>query len=589
MNKIATRLELLRSKMKEVNIEAYVVSGNDNHGSEYVDDYYKTRKWISNFSGSAGSVVVTLDKALLWVDSRYYIQGAQQIKESEFILMKSDQGEDKEPAKWLMQNIGAAKRVGFDGNITPFSDYKVLNNTLKEKSISAVDVGDLFETIWQDRPTISQKGIEALDESIAGVSSQDKIKKIQAHLKKEEYDYTIISSLDDIAWTMNLRGFDIRFNRLFYAYLIIGCNEAFLFCEKEKFNKEVIERLPVTLVDYNSLISFIKKEIKGKKRLCYNPNKTTYRIKEAFDKEVHPVESIEFSTLLKAQKNETELKGMRKAHLLDGVAIVKLLSYLEETKEVLTELSVAQKLEEFRKESSDYIESSFTTIAGFKEHGALAHYSATSESSVSLKGDGLLVLDSGGQYKSGTTDITRTLLFGEATKQMKRDYTLVLKGNLALAKQLFPSGTCGYQLDILARQFMWQEGINYGHGTGHGVGFCLNVHEGPQNISPRAVTVALKEGMILSNEPGIYREGEYGIRVENLVVVQEVDKTEFGTFLGFEVLTIAPFERRLIDKSLLTENEIEMVDSYHSWVYSLLKEMLCPQDRSYLERATRSL
>lgn len=588
MSEINKRLELLRSKMRELNIEAYIVSGNDNHSSEYVDEYYKTREWISNFSGSAGSIVVTLDEALLWVDSRYYIQAAQQIKDSEFVFKKSDQGSERDPARYLAKNLNNNKRVGFDGKITSVSDYRALKATLDESTIALVDVGDLFEGIWIDRIALTKNKIEPLEEEIAGSTASDKIKEIQSLLKNENSDYTIISSLDDIAWTLNLRGSDIRYNRLFYSYLLIGLNESFLFCHKEQLAEGLTKKLPVKVIDYHLIAPFIKENIKEDKIIYYNPIKTTYQIREDFNKGVSTIEGIEFSTLLKARKNEIELEGMRRAHLLDGIAMLKLLAFLDRTEETLTELSIAKKLEDFRKESSDYLEPSFGTIAGFNSNGALAHYSATKESSVELI-EGLLVLDSGGQYKSGTTDITRTLLFGKATEQMKRDYTLVLKGNLALTNQMFPKGTNGYQLDVLARQFLWQDNLNYGHGTGHGVGFCLNVHEGPQNISPRAINVALEEGMILSNEPGLYREGQYGIRIENLVSVMAFEESEFGQFMGFEVLTVCPFERELIDKNLLTETEIEIVDSYHNWVYSVLKEIVSPQDRSYLERATKSL
>ncbi|MGI6466042.1 MAG: aminopeptidase P family protein [Sphaerochaetaceae bacterium] len=580
------KLALLRDQMKKANVDAYIVSGNDPHSSEYVAPYYQSRIYLSQFSGSAGSIVVTKDKALLWVDSRYYIQGAKEIEGSEFILMKLGSDGVLDPNKWLAKEL-KGKKVGINGNITPLNDYNLMTKAFEQSEIEIVDVKDLFEDIWENRPDIPNNKIKVLEDRIAGLSAIEKIGKIREELKVRDANKTIISSLDDIAWTLNLRGDDVKHNRLFFSYLVLSLERVDLFVYDLSI-KDQLDNV-INVHPYSSFFDFIKKEINEKDTIYYSPAKTTVALKNSINSKAKLIEGVDITTHLKAAKNQKEIDGMRKAHLYDGIAVIKLLAHLENSNEQFSELSIADKLEEFRKESPDYLENSFSPIAGFKEHGALAHYSATDQSSYDLVGDGLLVLDSGGQYKSGTTDITRTLLFGQPTDQMKIDYTLVLKGNLALTNQQFPKGTYGYQLDILARQYLWQMGLNYGHGTGHGVGFCLNVHEGPQNISPRAVEEPLVEGMVLSNEPGLYKEGRYGIRLENLIVVQKSESGEFGDFYQFEVLTIAPFERKLIDKSLLTDGEIAMVDNYHSWVYSLVKDLVDNDVKKWLEEATSKL
>jgi Xaa-Pro aminopeptidase len=361
-----------------------------------------------------------------------------------------------------------------------------------------------------------------------------------------------------------------------------------LFTNPERFEAGVLDR-GITLKPYEEIFSYLGEHFTPSSTLYISPDRSNLRLIGALPASLKRVEGLDISTLLKSRKNKTEQEGMRLAHKADGVAMVKFLAQVASGEKCYTELTLATELENYRRQSSDYLGPSFSTIAGFKEHGALAHYSASEESSVELVGNGLLVLDSGGQYTCGTTDITRTLLFGEASSEMMRDYTLVLKGNLALSRQQFPSQTAGYQLDSLARQFLWQAGLNYGHGTGHGVGFCLNVHEGPQNISPRPIEVALEEGMVISNEPGIYREGSHGVRVENLVMVQRGDVSEMGQFYRFEVLTLAPFERRLIDTTLLSEEEQREINDYHARVYEELQGELSEAQRAWLRQATLPL
>lgn len=591
MNIINERLAAVRNLMEEKGFDALIVSSADPHGSEYVAERYQNRVWLSGFTGSAGTIIVTLNEALLWVDSRYYIQGEQQIEGTDFSLMKLDYKGTLDPISWLKKSLKEGSTVAFEYLSFPLSYLRKLKEKLDAKKIEIVDANSFFDQVWKERKASPFSKVKEVSVNIVGQSREEKIGAIQKRIKELGCSATIISSLDDIAWILNLRGDDVPFNPLFMAYLIISTKETFLFTDLKRFDEKLKTKLTesVTILEYDHIFSEVKDIVKEGDVIYYSPDKTSVALANTFIKTNKSVEGLDISTMLKACKNETELEMMRKAHILDGLAIVKLLHLLSKKNQSFTEITLAEKLEQFRQESKYYLGPSFGTIAGFGEHGALAHYSATKESSFELVGDNLLVLDSGGQYEFGTTDITRTLLFGKSNKQMRNDYTLVLKGNLALTKQLFPEGTNGYQLDVLARQFLWQNSLNYGHGTGHGVGFYLNVHEGPQNISQRAILVELKEGMIISNEPGLYREGQYGIRIENLVAVKQTAKSSFGNFLGFEVLTLAPFERKLINKNLLTNEEIEMVDTYHSWVYSKLKEHLADEVAAFLKEATLPL
>lgn len=591
MNIINERLAAVRQLMEQRGFDALIVSSADPHGSEYVADRYQNRVWLSGFTGSAGTIIVTLNEALLWVDSRYYIQGEQQIEGTDFSLMKLDYRGTLDPISWLKKSLKKGSTVAFEYLSFSISYLRKLKEKLDSKNINFVDADSFFDEVWKERKALPFSKVKEVSVNIVGQSREEKIEAILKRIKELGCNVTIVSSLDDIAWILNLRGDDVPFNPLFMAYLIISDKETFLFTNLKRFDEKLKTTLneSITILEYDQIFKEVKNIVKEGDVVYYSPDKTSVALANTFIKTNKSVEGLDISTMLKACKNETELEMMRKVHLLDGLAIVKLLHLLDKQKQSFTEITLAEKLEQFREENKHYLGPSFGTIAGFGEHGALAHYSATKESSVELIGDNLLVLDSGGQYDFGTTDITRTLLFGKSNEQMCNDYTLVLKGNLALTKQIFPEGTNGYQLDVLARQFLWQNSLNYGHGTGHGIGFYLNVHEGPQNISQRAIPVELKEGMIISNEPGLYREGQYGIRIENLVAVKQTSKSSFGNFLGFEVLTLAPFERKLINKNLLTNEEIEMVDAYHNWVYLTLKEHLADEVATFLKEATLPL
>lgn len=580
------RVEALRSQMDKAGLSAWIINGTDSHQSEYVCDRWHARRWISGFTGSAGTVIVTKDKALIWVDSRYFVQCAAQISGTVFEMRKIDGPEASSPLDFLKENFGKGGKVGISAETLMITaDERYRQNGI---DIRATD--DLLDAIWTDRPPMPENPVIKMDDDLCGMSAREKIEKIRDMGHRKDEDYHLISSLDDIAWILNLRGCDIDDTPVFLAHLLIGPDSVKLFTPKARFTDvkpECYEVLPYD--DIADVLSGLEDTV-----IRINPERINMKMFNALSKakNVRLSRGREYSTDLKAVKNPTELEGMRTAHILDGVALVNFLAMVKRNEFDFTELSIAKALSDERELEEDYLGPSFSTIAGFGAHGAVVHYSATEETDIPITGNGLLVLDSGGQYTCGTTDVTRTLLFGKATKEQKEDYTLVLKGHLALAGQIFPKGTTGHQIDALAHQFLWQKGMDYFHGTGHGVGFRLSVHEGPQRISSKQGTgepVQLEAGMVISDEPGLYKEGKHGIRIENLVAVTEAMKTEFGQFLTFEVLTCCPYERDLIEKDMLTQDEIDMVDDYHRWVREMLIDMVDESSRDYLISATEPL
>lgn len=591
MKTIDSRVKALRNILKREGIDAWIITGTDPHESEYVCPRWRTREWISGFTGSAGTVVITHQKALLWADSRYYIQAAQQIKGTEFELMKFEAPGVPDYITWLEQTMKKGSVIGVDASTMMVSKKRSLDEIFSKKGISCIGTPDFLEELWEDRPPVPAEPAIDFPLEVAGYSRGQKLEKIRSLCKAHGATHTFIASLDDIAWILNLRGSDVEGSPVFLSYLLIGPDDAWLFTDPSRFHAdltqevaEVVEMLPYDAVPATMSAVLTKSDI-----LYWQADRINLGIQHALPDDMIVLEGRNFSTDLKATKNEAELEGMRRAHLLDGVALVNFMAKLPRDREVYDEVTLAKALYQERMRHKECLDVSFDTIAGFNEHGAMPHYSATEKTAFAIKPNGLLVLDSGGMYETGTTDITRTLLIGQATEEQKRDYTLVLKGNLALAAQMFPMGTCGYQLDAFARQFLWDYGMNYFHGTGHGVGSRLNVHEGPQSISPKANTVELKPGMVISDEPGIYKEGRYGIRIENLVAVMEAGETEFGKFLAFETLTLCPFEYDLIDVTLLTEKEQVMVNEYHRWVYEELKDLVDSEAALWLEHATRPL
>ena len=591
MSSIEKRITALRAILSREGLDAWYINGTDPHQSEYVSPRWKSREWISAFTGSAGTVLVTKDKAMLWVDSRYFIQGSQQIEKSSFVLMKMDTEGFKDPQTWMAEELPQGSKVGIDGSTLTVSGKAEMEAAFRQNSIELVTSPDYLSEIWVDRPSIPSTPVVDLPNEIAGFSRIQKLTMTRIAMVQKGCTHTLVSSLDDIAWLTNLRTSDVSVHSpVFLSVLLVSTAKAWLFTDPKRFNKKIKEAMAedFEILPYEDATSVIESLLTEEDTLYYDPKKLNVNLYEATLKAKH-VKGRDFTTDLKASKNETELEGMRRSHLLDGVAMVNFLARLNTDGGSYTEIEVSDLLKEQRERNKACIGESFSPISGWAEHGAMCHYSATEESSSRIEGDGLLVLDTGGMYEFGLTDITRTILFGKATEEQKRDYTLVLKGNLALASARFPEGTCGYQLDILARQFLWEHGMTYFHGTGHGLGFRLNVHEGPAVINTRAIDVPLKKGMILSDEPGIYKEGRHGIRIENIVAVREDVKTEFGQFYSFEVLTLCPFERKLLSKDLLTERELSLVNNYHRWVYEELKDLVDDEARPYLKQATLPL
>lgn len=575
--------------MKEKGIDAYLITGTDPHQSEYVAPRWRTRAFISGFTGSAGTVVVTADEALLWVDSRYFIQGAAEIEGSCFKLMKQDTEGTPSVDEWLLENLSKGQVLATDSaavSIESFGKYKSL---YKGKGIKVEGCEDLLEGIWKDRPPVPSSPVREVPLEYAGYSREEKLGMVREVLSKKGADYTFIASIDDIAWLTNLRADDIKYNPVFMAFCYISKDRALLFTDLSRFSREIALSIGKSfeIFDYDEVDQVLPLIVKGK--AYYDPQRISLRFAPIVDRRL-PIKGIDITTTLKARKNQIELEGMRRSHVMDGVAFINFLSKLSRVPDgSLDEIAVSSLLEKERARLEGYLGPSFAPISGFAEHGAMCHYSATEESAKRIDRDGLLVLDTGSQFYYGMTDITRTLLFGNATEEQKRDYTLVLKGHLALSSQRFIEGTRGYQLDVLAKQFLWQNGESFFHGTGHGVGFNLNVHEGPMRISRAPVDVPLESGMVISDEPGLYKEGRHGIRIENLVAVRDDIETEAGKFLSFEVLTLVPYEKALIDITLLSDEEIGKINEYHKRIHDELAPLVDESATAYLEEATRAI
>lgn len=586
---IQERVNELRKRMESEAINAWYITGTDPHQSEYVAARWRTREFISGFSGSAGTVVITKDKALLWVDSRYYLQGEQQIKGTEYILMKQGLDGVPSPLEWLCENLNKNEKVGVDSSTVSISTFLDMEKKLKEKGISLVGTDDYLSPIWKDRPSIPCTSCVSMKDEYAGFTAAAKINFVRLKLRQEGASWTFISSIDDIAWLTNLRANDIPCNPVFVSYLFISFEEAILFVDKKRFSKDLLKKVEenFTIKGYDEIASSLPSLTK-KGVGYYSQNKCAYTFYSSLAKKKNKT-GDNITTKLKARKNPVEMEGMRRAHFLDGVAFANFMASIDPLG-VYSELEIARRFEDERKKMEGYLGPSFEPISAFNEHGAVVHYSPDEESNKKVEGQGLLVLDTGSQFEFGTTDLTRTLLFGtEATESQKKDYTLVLKGHLALARQIFPKGTVGTQLDILAKQFLWCSCENYMHGTGHGVGCRLNVHEGPCNISSRLLNVPLETGMVVSDEPGVYKAGRYGIRIENLIAVQNYAETEFGAFYNFEVLSMVPYEKKLIDVRYLTDVEISQIDAYHQWVRDQLIDYVFDETKPWLEQATSPL
>lgn len=585
---ITERLSLLRRFMQENGIAAYITFSTDPHAGEYVPAHWESRKWVTGFTGSAGTAVVTFNDGGLWTDSRYFLQAEEQLKGSGLKLFKERLPETPSICEWLGSNIPEESKIGFDGYTTPISIVADMRSQLSKYGLELVMTDDPYKYIWSDRPAIADDKPFILEERFTGQGTKSKIEQIRNEVSAESNDAIIISSLDDIAWTLNMRGKDIHCNPLFISYLVIFKESATIYINSNKLSEEVIEYLHshnISIKEYEDIESNLKSFAD------YNilmPPSINYALFEAAS-DKNNIKIVESPvTRLKSVKNSTEIAGFREAMKRDGIAMVRFLIWLKKSvhEEDITEFSLDKKLYEYRSAMKHFSGISFDTIAGYQEHGAIVHYEATEESALHLKPEGLLLLDSGAQYLDGTTDITRTIPLGVTSEKQKKDYTLVLKGLIQLAMAEFPDGTCGTQLDVLARIAMWRCGINYGHGTGHGVGHFLNVHEGPHQIRMNHIPAILKPGMTITNEPGIYRSGEYGIRTENTMLIVPSRETEFGKFYKFEQLTLCPIDKEPIITEMLSDEEISWLNGYHQKVYDTLSPELNQEEKLWLKDMT---
>lgn len=589
---IKERMHALRMTFPPNYIKAFIIPSTDPHLSEYVAPHWMSREWISGFTGSAGTVVVLMNEAGLWTDSRYFLQAAKELEGSGITLYKEMLPETPSITKYLSQKLKPGESVSIDGKMFSVQQVEQMKEELAAYSLQVDLFGDPLKRIWRDRPSIPNSPAFVYDIEYAGKSCEEKVTAIRAELTKKGAYALFLSALDEIAWTLNLRGNDVHCNPVVVSYLLITQDDVIYFISPEKVTKEVNEYLKeqhVKLKNYDEVETYLN-TFTGR-NILIDPKKTNFAIYSAINPKCNIIRGESPVALLKAIRNEQEIAGIHAAMQRDGVALVKFLKWLEEAvpsgKE--TELSVDRKLHEFRAAQPLYMGESFDTIAGYKEHGAIVHYSATPESDVPLQSKGFLLLDSGAQYLDGTTDITRTIALGELTEEEKTDYTLILKGHIALAMAKFPVGTRGAQLDVLARMPIWKYGMNFLHGTGHGVGHFLSVHEGPQSIRMNENPVVLQPGMVTSNEPGVYKAGSHGIRTENLTLVCKDKEGMFGDYLKFETITLCPICKKGIVKEMLTNEEIEWLNNYHQIVYEKLSPNLNEEEKVWLQEATASI
>lgn len=594
MNMINQRLESLREVMKREHLAAFIFPSTDAHQSEYVADHWMGRAWISGFDGSAGTAVVTMHSAALWTDSRYFLAAEEQLKGTEFQLMKLKIPGTLSIAEWLgkeLQDVDSPE-VGLDGWVNSYSSTSGLIADLRKAGGITVRTNfDPLEEIWKDRPSIPLKPVEIQPMEFAGEDVSSKIKRIRLALRAQHADGMLVSALDDIAWTLNLRGTDVHCVPVFVSYLLIASDKVSLFVDEAKVSSEIrayLESNGVSIYKYNKVEEGLKAY--SEYNILLDGNETSYYLWKA----VRCQEIVQASSpipAMKAVKNEAEIAGYRSAMLKDGVAMVKFLKWLLPAVEAggETEISIDKKLTALRAEQKLFRDISFDTIAGYQAHGAIVHYVATPETDIPLKPEGLLLLDSGAQYQEGTTDITRTIALGPITEEMKHIYTLVLKAHIQLELAKFPDGASGTQLDALGRECMWREGFNFLHGTGHGVGSYLSVHEGPHQIRMEYMPTPLRAGMTLTDEPGLYLAGKFGVRIENTVLLSDYMKTEFGKFLQIEPLTLCPIDTAPIDLAMLMPEELAWLNEYHAKVYAELAPYLDEEEKKWLENATKAI
>jgi len=591
--KVNEKIHQLRELMQEKGIDAYIIPSFDAHQSEYVPDYWKSRAWISGFTGSAGTVVVTMNESGLWTDGRYFIQAEKQLLGSEIKLFKMRQPGVPTFEEWLSEVLPQNSCVGFDGKVFSCKQVKELESKLSKKKIKLNDQYDFIGEIWKDRPELPLDKIFIHELKYTGLSAAEKIEEIRKEMRNKGADYYIISSLDDIAWTYNIRGNDVQNNPVVISYSLISLDKSWLFIDKRKVDEgteKILNINGVEVLEYNE-IEAVLGSLDDTAKVYYDPSKVSKWLNGCLPKGCEKIEGKDIAMLRKALKNKVEIENLKRCQVRDGVAMARFIYWLKCNigKEEITEISASEKLEDFRRQGEAFIGPSFDTIAGYKDHAAMMHYKATEEGQYTLLPEKMLLVDSGGQYLDGTTDITRTIVLGNITEEERKDFTLVLKGHIALCQAKFLHGVTGTNLDVLARLPLWEQGIDYKCGTGHGVGYLLGVHEAPQRFAVEYNDAKLEEGMVITNEPGVYKEGKYGIRTENTLLVVKDEETDSGQFMRFEVISYCPIDLEAIDVDMLTDKEKAWLNNYHENVYELLSPYLNEEEKEWLRKVTRAI
>lgn len=591
---IKERINCLQKLMKENDIQAYIIPTDDFHSSEYVGDYFKCREYMSGFTGSAGTLVVLEESAYLWTDGRYFLQADKQLEKTGIVLMKSGQSDVPIIEEFLKRELKEGDTIGFDGRTISKNFADKLLEEIKGKNIKFKGNIDLVNIIWRNRPKISKEPVWQLDIKYAGISRKEKMKKVREKMEEAGADVFIDAALDEIAWLLNLRGNDIAYTPVFLSYMIIREDRAILCIHREVISEKIEDELKedgIAIAEYEEIYK-LADEISDKEKVLYDSGSINYNLYNSINKNATIINRESPIALMKAMKNPVEVENIKRAHIKDGVAMCKFIYWLKKNVPLgnVSEISAAEKLVEFRAQMDGFLDQSFAPIFGYGEHGAIIHYSATEETNVVMKDKGLCLIDTGAHYYDGTTDVTRTVVLGELTKEEKEAFTIVLKGNLNLANTTFVYGTTGANIDCVARRPLWEKGMDFNHGTGHGVGYILGVHEGPQNISKNSKSkTKLEEGMIVSDEPGFYKEGKFGIRHENLLLCKKGIKNEYGQFMVFDVLTMVPFDSDGIDLSLMNEDEVDYLNNYHKKVYENISPYLNEEEKKWLKNSTKML
>ena len=588
---IKERIAKLRNLMMERGIDAYIVPSSDPHQSEYVAEHYAARAFISGFTGSAGTAVITLKDAGLWTDGRYFVQAENELKDTGVTLFRLGEKDVPTVEAFLKETLNKGAKVAFDGKVISLQYFRILKKYLGNKEVSFYTDEDLIDKIWDSRPEKPCTQVIVHDTKYAGKSREEKLVEVVKEMKTRGADYYVISGLDDIAWLLNIRGRDVKCNPLTIAYAVVSEKKSYLFIEDIKINLDIraeLEKANLEIRPYNDIGKFLEEIKTG--TILFDASKTNTWVFNAI--KVKTIEDMDITTKLKAVKNNIEIENLRNAMIRDGVAMVKFLSWLKKTIKTrsITEIEASDKLEEIRSCGDKFYDLSFATISAYKDNASMPHYKASEENQATIKAESFYLVDSGAQYLDGTTDITRTIAVGPLTDEEKLDYTLVLKGMIDLSMLKFLYGATGSNIDIIARLPLWNAGMDYKHGTGHGIGFFLNVHEGPHRIATIPNGVRLEKGMIISNEPGVYKTGKHGIRIENLIAVEEGEKTEHGgQFMQFETLTLCPIDKEAINISLLSAEEVAWLNYYHKTVFEKLSVYLQGEELEYLREATEEI